>query len=104
MPLVWQWRRERETSYMVGLTAVFASTSTVGPVVVVNEAMDLGRRRFAYAHGLAHALFDRDTHWRVCRPESEHDLYEVRANFFASPRFRRRIESSRSSRSSFASS
>ena len=30
MPLVWQWRRERETSYMLGLTAVFASSPLGG--------------------------------------------------------------------------
>ena len=67
-----------------GITSVFLSRPEPSCVVVVSDRMELGSRRFSYAHGLAHALFDREIPWRVCRPENDQDLLEVRANAFAS--------------------
>jgi Zn-dependent peptidase ImmA (M78 family) len=55
-----------------------------GCLVVVDEDASVGRRRLNSAHGLAHALFDRNLPWRVCGTSAEIDFQEVRANAFAS--------------------
>ncbi len=67
-----------------GVNSIFANYPEIGCLVVVDEDASVGRRRFSYAHGLAHALFDRHLPWRVCGTDAEMDFQEVRANAFAS--------------------
>ena len=67
----------------LGVNSIFVNYPEIGCLVVVNEGANVGRRRLAYAHGLAHALFDRHLPWRVCRTDAEIDFQEVRANAFA---------------------
>ena len=55
-----------------------------GLLVVVDKNLGLEHRRFRYAHGLAHFLFDTEGPWRVCRSGGRSDLAEVRADAFAS--------------------
>jgi len=66
-----------------GIASISINQPDTGFLVIVSDEMDMGSRRFYYAHGLAHALFDRDLPWRVCRMESD-DLCDVRASAFAS--------------------
>ncbi len=67
-----------------GVTSVCINQHDVGRVVIVNERLELAHRRACLAHGLAHALFDLDGPWRICREEDETDLSEIRANAFSS--------------------
>ncbi len=66
-----------------GVSSIFANSPEIGCLVVVDEDASVGRRRLNYAHGLAHALFDRHLPWRVCGTGAEMDFQEVRANAFA---------------------
>ncbi len=66
-----------------GITSISMNQPSLGTLVVVADQASLGSRRLSYAHGLAHALFDRDSPWRVCRAGSEEDVREVRATAFA---------------------
>jgi len=75
--------RSAKSALPTGMASVFINRPDTGFLVIVNDEIDLGSRRFYYAHGLAHALFDRDFPWRVCKVESD-DLCEVRASAFAS--------------------
>ena len=63
---------------------LFLRDPMVGTLVIVSRALDLGRRRFGYAHGLAHAVLDGGPGWRVCRGEDDPALPEIRASAFAS--------------------
>ena len=67
-----------------GVNSIFVNYPEIGCLVVVDECASVGRRRLAYAHGAAHALFDRHLPWRVCGTDAEMDFQEVRANAFAS--------------------
>jgi transcriptional regulator with XRE-family HTH domain len=55
-----------------------------GFLVVVDKDLSLEHRRFRYAHGLAHFLFDTEGPWRACNSGGTLDLAEVRADAFAS--------------------
>ncbi len=66
-----------------GVNSVFVNSPKVGCLVLVSEDVSVGRRRLNYAHGMAHALFDRHLPWRVCGTCAEMDFQEVRANAFA---------------------
>ncbi len=66
-----------------GVNSIFVNYPEIGCLVVVDEDASVGRRRHAYAHGVAHALFDRHLPWRVCGTDAEMDFQEVRANAFA---------------------
>ena len=66
-----------------GVNSVFVNSPKIGCLVLVDEDASVGRRRLNYAHGLAHALFDRHLPWRVCGTGAEMDFQEVRANAFA---------------------
>ena len=66
-----------------GVSSVFVNSPKIGCLVLVDEDASVGRHRFNYAHGLAHALFDRHLPWRVCGTCAEMDFQEVRANAFA---------------------
>jgi len=67
-----------------GVASVFINRPSMGRLVVVNDALAQERRRFRYAHGLAHSLLDADIRWRICSADVEEELREVRANAFAS--------------------
>jgi transcriptional regulator with XRE-family HTH domain/Zn-dependent peptidase ImmA (M78 family) len=67
-----------------GVNVIFVNSPETGSLVVVDEFASVGRRRLNYAHGMAHALFDRHLGWRVCSASAEMDFREVRANAFAS--------------------
>ena len=66
-----------------GVNSVFVNSPKIGFLVVVDEDASVERRRLNYAHGMAHALFDRHMPWRVCSTSAEMDFQEVRANAFA---------------------
>jgi transcriptional regulator with XRE-family HTH domain len=55
-----------------------------GPVVVANQTASVEERRFQFAHGLAHVLFDGQHRWMLCGHEERAHHHEVRANAFAS--------------------
>ena len=67
-----------------GVSSLFLRTPETGFLVVVNRQLSLVERRFQYAHTYAHALFDRERQWLLCRFEDRHSPMEVRANAFAS--------------------
>ena len=74
MPLVWRRRRERETSYMLGLTAVFAPSplggGACGACRPPQVGWDCGRTR-APPQGVAWAgLWRGGERWRRCRPRA----------------------------------
>jgi Zn-dependent peptidase ImmA (M78 family)/transcriptional regulator with XRE-family HTH domain len=54
-----------------------------GPFVVVNHDHPVLRRRFSFAHELAHVLLDREGFGAVSRHSNRKDLLEMRANAFA---------------------
>ena len=66
-----------------GVSSIFVNSPETGCLVVVDEDASVGRRRLNYAHGMAHALFDRHLPWRVCGTGAEMEFQEVRANAFA---------------------
>ena len=76
--------RAAKASLPRGMTSIFVNGASSGCLVVVNGHVGIGKRRLNYAHGLAHALFDRDLPWRVCRPDKDQDQREMRASAFAS--------------------
>ena len=63
---------------------LFFVTNATGPIIVVNESATLEDRRFQFAHGLAHLLFDRHRQWIVCDKKHHAHHHEVRASAFAS--------------------
>ncbi len=75
--------RTARTRLPRGVNSVFVNSPKIGCLVLVDEDASVGRRRLNYAHGLAHALFDRHLPWRVCGASAEMDFQEVRANAFA---------------------
>ncbi len=67
-----------------GVNSIFLNTPKLGCLVVVDEDASVGSRRLNYAHGMAHALFDRHLPWHVCGTGgAERNFREVRANAFA---------------------
>lgn len=65
-------------------SSLFIHTPDTGSVIVVNETASLEERRFWWAHGFAHVLFDRERQWVVCNQNDRGHHHEVRANAFAS--------------------
>ena len=76
--------RAAKASLPKGVASISMYQPDSGYLVVVGKDLSLCNRRFNYAHGLAHFLFDREAPWRVCGPDSAQDLVEVRADAFAS--------------------
>ncbi len=76
--------RAARASLPTGVASISMYQPDAGYLVVVGKDLSLGHRRFNYAHGLAHFLFDREAPWRVCGSDSAHDLVEMRADAFAS--------------------
>jgi Zn-dependent peptidase ImmA (M78 family)/transcriptional regulator with XRE-family HTH domain len=66
------------------LGGLFLHGRDTGTLIVVDEMANLPQRRFRYAHGLAHALFDRQRGWFLCHADGQESHHEVRANAFAS--------------------
>ena len=65
------------------INALYVQASDIGHVVVVNRRLPFESRRFCYAHGYAHALFDADRQRLVCRQSDQDSLIELRASAFA---------------------
>ena len=65
------------------VTSVFVNSKETGFLVIVNQRLPIEARRFHYAHGFGHSLFDRHQHSFVCSAECRHDFVEVRASAFA---------------------
>jgi len=67
-----------------GISSLFLQTAETGILIVVNLLLPVEKRRFQYAHGFAHAFFDREHRWLACRPDAQQSLPESRASAFAS--------------------
>ncbi len=76
--------RSARATLPTGIISISIAQPDHGLVVVVDEDLSLEHRRFRYAHGLAHFLFDTEGPWRVCHSGMAPDLEEVRADAFAS--------------------
>ena len=76
--------RSAKATLPTGILSISIAHPDHGLLVVVDKQLGLEHRRFRYAHGLAHFLFDTEGPWRVCKPGGAPDLAEVRADAFAS--------------------
>ena len=65
------------------VTAIFVNSQETGFLVVVNRRLPIEARRFHYAHGFGHSLFDHCHHSFVCSADCRQDFVEVRASAFA---------------------
>ena len=63
--------------------SLFIHRKSTGPIVIVNKSANVEERRFRFAHGLAHLLFDRDHRWIICDQKHANHHHEIRANAFA---------------------
>jgi Zn-dependent peptidase ImmA (M78 family) len=76
--------RSAKATLPTGIISISIAQPDHGPLVVIDKNLGLEHRRFRYAHGLAHVLFDTEGPWRVCSSTVAPDLAEVRADAFAS--------------------
>ncbi len=76
--------RSAKATLPTGIISISIAQPDHGPLVVIDKDLGLEHRRFRYAHGLAHFLFDTEGPWRVCNSTVAPDLAEVRADAFAS--------------------
>ena len=76
--------RSAKATLPTGILSISIAQPDHGLLVVVDKNLGLEHRRFRYAHGLAHFLFDTEGPWRVCNAGGAPDLAEVRADAFAS--------------------
>ena len=58
--------RSARATLRKGIISISIADSDHGLLVVVDKNLSLEHRRFRYAHGLAHFLFDTEAPWRVC--------------------------------------
>ncbi len=65
------------------VTAIFVNSQETGFLIIVNRRLPIEARRFHYAHGFGHSLFDRSHCSFVCSAECRQDFVEVRASAFA---------------------
>jgi transcriptional regulator with XRE-family HTH domain len=65
------------------ISGLFLNSSSTGFLLIVNRAVHVERRRFQFAHGYAHVLFDRNHRCLTCRRENRNDFGEIRASAFA---------------------
>ena len=65
------------------VASIFVNSQETGFLVIVNRRLQIEARRFHYAHGFGHSLFDRRRHSFVCSTECRQDFVEVRASAFA---------------------
>ena len=76
--------RSAKATLPTGIISISIAQPDHGLLVVVDKNLGLEHRRFRYAHGLAHFLFDTEGPWRVCSSGGAPDFAEVRADAFAS--------------------
>ena len=76
--------RSAKATLPTGILSISIGEPDHGLLVVVEKNLGLEHRRFRYAHGLAHFLFDTEAPWRVCRSGGAPEFPEVRADAFAS--------------------
>ena len=76
--------RSAKATLPTGILSISIAQPDHGLLVVVDKTLGLEHRRFRYAHGLAHFLFDTEGPWRVCSSGGAPDFAEVRADAFAS--------------------
>jgi transcriptional regulator with XRE-family HTH domain len=65
------------------ISGLFLNNRRTGFLLIVNRTIPVERRRFQFAHGYAHVLFDRNHRCLTCRTESRRDFCELRASAFA---------------------
>ena len=65
------------------VTAIFVNSEETGFLIIVNRRLPIEARRFHYAHGFGHSLFDRCHRSFVCSVQCRQDFVEVRASAFA---------------------
>jgi Zn-dependent peptidase ImmA (M78 family)/transcriptional regulator with XRE-family HTH domain len=65
------------------MSGLFLHHESTGLAILVNAAHPRARKRFSYAHELAHALMDRGRELSVSSRDNAADLIEKRANAFA---------------------
>jgi len=65
------------------VASIFVNSQETGFLVIVNQRLPIEARRFHYAHGFGHSLFDRSHRSFVCSSECRQDFVEVRASAFA---------------------
>ncbi len=76
--------RSAKATLPTGILSISIGEPDHGLLVVVEKNLGLEHRRFRYAHGLAHFLFDTEAPWRVCKSGGAPEFPEVRADAFAS--------------------
>ena len=76
--------RSAKATLPTGVLSISIAQPDHGLLVVVDKNLNLEHRRFRYAHGLAHFLFDTEGPWRLCKAGGPPDFAEVRADAFAS--------------------
>lgn len=65
------------------VASIFVNSQETGFLVIVNRRLPIEARRFHYAHGFGHSLFDRCHRTFVCTAQCRQDFVEVRASAFA---------------------
>ena len=65
------------------ISGLFLNSRTTGFLLIVNRTIPVERRRFQFAHGYAHVLFDRNHGCLSCCQENRDDFREIRAVAFA---------------------
>ena len=76
--------RSAKATLPTGIISISIAEPDHGLLIVLDKNLGLEHRRFRYAHGLAHFLFDTEGPWRVCNAGGAPDFAEVRADAFAS--------------------
>jgi transcriptional regulator with XRE-family HTH domain len=76
--------RSAKATLPTGISSISIAQQEHGFLVVVDKNLSLEHRRFRYAHGLAHFLFDTEGPWCADISVAAPDFTEVRADAFAS--------------------
>ena len=76
--------RSAKATLPKGIISISVGQPDHGPLVVIDKNLGLEHRRFRYAHGLAHFLFNTEGPWHICNSGIAPDFAEVRADAFAS--------------------
>jgi len=75
--------RMTKTELPANISGLFLNNRRTGFLLIVNRTIPVERRRFQFAHGYAHVLFDRNHRCLACRTENRRDFSELRASAFA---------------------
>ena len=75
--------RMTKTELPANISGLFLNSRRTGFLLIANRTIPVERRRFQFAHGYAHVLFDRNHRCLTCRTESRRDFCELRASAFA---------------------